>query len=95
MKNLLWLATVLPFVYGCNSGGGGGSVSGFFGDSGSGSIGSLSSGVGGGAGEIIIQGGSASELAVIHNPEPASMLLLSGGLMAMAYYKNKIKNTKI
>ena len=101
--NLLVLTVVLPFVYGCGAGGGGiGALTSFlFGGSVS-SIGLLSSGTAGSsvplgiasaAGDSVISGGA--ELAALHNPEPATMLLLGSGVMAMTYFKSrKNRNSK-
>ena len=89
------LTVVLPSFYGCLGGGGGGGSQ-FSGLSATdGGTGSFSGGVGsgfgggaaGGANLVIANGG---ELSTIHQPEPATMLLLGGGALAMAYYKNKI-----
>ncbi|MFH1359977.1 MAG: PEP-CTERM sorting domain-containing protein [Candidatus Omnitrophota bacterium] len=72
--NFAILAGSLPFIYGC---GPGGSSAGIFGDSLAGVVGSGSVATGGGS------------IATIHNPEPATMLLLGSGLAAMAIYKRK------
>lgn len=83
-KNLALLSILLPFVYGCGSDSGLlGSL--FGGSGGSSSIGLLAGG-GGGAG-----GGAA--LPTLVNPEPATMLLLGGGVVAMRYLKQR-KNRK-
>jgi len=34
---------------------------------------------------------AGNSFATIHNPEPATMILLGGGMMAAAFYKNMIK----
>ncbi len=87
--NFTILSVLMPFVYGCGGGGGSagtsslssvlGSSSSGSGDGGSGTISSFSS----------ISGDGGQSLALIHNPEPATMLLISGGLAAMAFYKNR------
>ena len=77
---LIALALALPFIYGC--GGGASSLLGFLFGSG-GSIGDIVLLVGGGG------GGGGGGLAGLHSPEPASMLLLGSGLMAMSYFKSK------
>jgi hypothetical protein len=80
---LVALAAALPFIYGCG-GAGVGSLVGFLFGSGGG-IGPIallgSSGAGAGAG--------AGSVASLVNPEPASMLLVGGGIMAMSYFKSK------
>ena len=75
----LVLVSMLPFVYGCLSGGGGGSSASAGSVVGGGSFSGGGEGIGTGAG-----GG----LETIHNPEPATMLLVGGGVAAMAYYRN-------
>ncbi len=71
--------TLLPLLTGCGGGGGGGSLA---------SIGSLFAGVNGGSGTLP---GGEEAIATITNPEPASMLLLGGGMAAMAYFRNNKK----
>ena len=77
----------LPSVYGCGAGGGGiGALTGFlFGGAGS----SFAGGVGGFLPLGIAAAGGGVELAAIHNPEPASMLLVGGGMAAMTYLKSR------
>jgi len=84
---LVALAATLPFIYGCGAGTGVGTLIGF-----------LFGGGGLGGGEIALLGASASGLgavgsgaglATLHQPEPASMMLLGSGLMAMGYFKSK------
>jgi hypothetical protein len=50
-----------------------------------------SAGIGGGASGIAGGAGGGSSFATIHNPEPTTMLLMGGGMMAIAMYKNKFK----
>ena len=78
------LLSLLPILAGCNGGGGGGSSAG--------GISGLSS-LGGGLTNIptpdslaAVTGGDA--LATLHNPEPATMLLLGGGIAAMAIVRS-------
>ena len=77
------LVLILPSIYGCGGGGIGEIASFLFGGGGL--------GFGGGA-LPFIEGGhiaGAGEVAKIVQPEPASMLLLGSGLMAMGYFKSK------
>ncbi len=87
--NFSILSVVLPFVYGCQTGGGGGLAS-ALGVSGPASP-AATGGTGDGGATIVttLQTGPET-IATIHNPEPATMLLLTGGLAAMAVYKRKI-----
>ena len=84
LGKLAVLAAMLPFVYGCGSSGVSSLASFLFG----------STGIGGG---IALLGGAGAdaalggEVATLVNPEPASMLLLGGGLAAMTYFKSKKK----
>lgn len=95
------LGTLLPALYGCQGGGGGSadasaSSSGFlFGSNafgGGDETGNIppsmpDSFVNTDTQEVLttLAGTSDSDLALIHNPEPATMILLGGGIMAMAY----------
>ena len=83
------LASVLPFIYGCGAGGVS-SLVGFLFGSGLGSIGDIAllGSSGGGA------AGVAAGAATLINPEPASMLLLGGGLATMTYFKAKVNQRK-
>ena len=92
--NLLVLTIGLPFVYGCGAGGGIAALTSFlFGGAGS-SVALLSS-AGSSLPLEIASAASGAELAAIHNPEPATMLLLGGGVMAMTYFKSrKDRNSK-
>lgn len=91
--NLTLLTVILPAMYGCKSGSGGdSSLSGFlFGSDGTtngGDIALLGGGSSGAASSVASTSGT--DLAMLHQPEPASMLLIGGGLMAMTYFKSKI-----
>ena len=86
------LALLLPCLYGCkggSSGGSGASLSSFAfgsGDS-TGSISSiLDSSSNSGTGTT---NGDGSQLATLHHPEPATMLLLGSGLVAMRFARNR------
>lgn len=83
----LMLVSMLPFIYGCLGGGGSGSSG-----SSAGLVGgseSLGGGAGVGVGSGIVGGVTPGNgLEGIHNPEPATMLLVGGGIAAMAYYRN-------
>ena len=77
-RNLILLSVVLPGIYGC----GGESIT---------SLGSLFGGSGGilGIGGGGIGGGGVIELASIVNPEPATMLLVGSGIVALGYFRRK------
>jgi len=82
------LASALPFIYGCG-GGGVGSLIGFLFGGGLGSIGDIAllGGIGGGIAGAA--GGGSAGVATLIQPEPASVLLIGSGIMAMAYFKSK------
>jgi len=93
------LAAALPFVYGCAGGVGTGSLLGFLfggGLSGGTEIALLAAGAGGGIAGALGLGGAAgggagaAGIATLVQPEPASMLLVGSGLMALGYFKSKI-----
>ena len=80
--NFLMLSLMLPVASGCTGGGGSASALGsLFGASSSGSTLSLSGGE--------LAGSGAASLAAIHQPEPATMLLVGGGMIAMGYFRNQ------
>ena len=85
MKNSFLALFLLPFVCGCQGGG-----------LGLGALGNLfafSSGGGGGIeGGIGLLASNSAHIATIVNPEPTSMLLMGGGLIAMKYLRKKAKD---
>ena len=92
--NLLILAAAFPFIQGCGAGGAGiGALTSFL-------FGGGSSGFTSGISGFLPLGiaaatGGGTELAALHNPEPASMFLVGGGMVAMAYFKSrKNRNSK-
>ena len=92
-KQMHWiLLAFLPFLAGCETGltslFGLVNVNDLLGFSGS-DFGFL--GGGGGGGGSLLSSGGGDTIALVHNPEPASMFLLGGGMAAMAYLKRKNK----
>ncbi len=83
-SKLAVLAGVLPFIYGCGGGGTGALLSTLFG------VGATGAGISSFIPDAIIDSGG-TELATLHQPEPASMLLIGGGIAAMTYFKSKAK----
>jgi len=78
------LAIIVPLISGCGGGVAAlGFLGSFFGAAGGG-------GSGGGLGIINVPGSDA--ISSITQPEPASMLLMGGGMAAMAYFKSKKKS---
>ena len=91
ISNFLLLSILLPLLSGCGGGGGGGLggiISSFLGNSGNGGGGNSD------VADLLSGGGSGVEtLATIHNPEPTTMLLMGGGLAAMAFCKKRFKKS--
>ena len=80
--NFALLMMALPTFYGCN-GGAASQLGNLFGSGGS----SVAADLSGGGGLLASSGG---EVHTITNPEPATMLLMGSGFMAMAFFKNKL-----
>lgn len=79
-SNLL-LLTIIPSMYGCGAGGGG-----------SASVGSLFGGSSGSGGESLASlSVTNSGMTAVHNPEPGTLLLLGGGMMALGFFQSKLK----
>ena len=100
IMNFAILSILFPFVYGCGGGGGSALGGAFTGGGSSGVSGASlsSSGFVGGGGAVvtssgIISGGSTGggTIAALHNPEPMTMALFGGGMLAMAALKNRKK----
>ncbi len=99
VANFAILSVLLPFVYGCQGGssalsflggGGGGGIADSISGGGSDFFTSGASGISGSVDGFAAAGASTiGSIAAIHQPEPATMLLLGSGLMAMAAYKKK------
>lgn len=91
----LTLALLIPCLYGCGSGGdNSASLSSFAFGSGDATVSLLSSGDDPGAPPAQDSFSSTSaitstQLATIHNPEPATMLLLGSGIVAMRLTRNR------
>jgi hypothetical protein len=76
---------------GCFGGGGGGGFFGLFGgDSGSGETSSTLAALGSSGGGL---DSIAQDVATIHNPEPASMVLFGGGLAGLAWSRRRRNKT--
>jgi hypothetical protein len=82
--NVALLTVILPTFCGCIGDGSSSSLSGSVTNLGGNGGGG---GIGDGSAFVSVEGG----LSTIHNPEPASMLLLGGGMAAFAYYKARQK----
>jgi len=78
------LAVALPFIYGCGTGSGIGALVGFLFDGNVSPLSGISL-----LSSADVFGSSGAGLATLTQPEPASMLLVGSGLMAMSYFKSK------
>lgn len=89
INNIFLFVFTTLIISGCNSGGGGGPLA-FLTEAMGGS-----SGASVGTGGSVSGAGGVSSLALVQQPEPSSLLLLSSGLIGMAIYvkaKLKLKN---
>jgi len=77
-SNIFMFAVILPFVYGCNGGGGGGTAS----------VGSLFGGESASV-AVLTDTSSGGGIATLHNPEPATMVLLGSGMLMMGYLRSR------
>lgn len=91
------LLALMPVLTGCGGGGGGGTGSLgslFGGGSSGGSSAGLTTSGGSGAAELALAAGQAAEgVSVIVNPEPATMMLMGGGMATLAYFKSRGNKT--
>lgn len=78
------LVAALPFIYGCGTGSGIGALVGFLFDGNVSPLSGISL-----LSSADVFGSSGAGLAGVHTPEPASMLLVGGGMMAIAYFKSR------
>ncbi len=83
--NNICLLVTLPLLSGCLGGG----ITSL-------GLGSLFGIGGGSAGELAFLGDNAAvqSIAQIHNPEPATMVLMGSGLAALTYYRKATKKSK-
>ena len=92
---VLTLALLLPCLYGCQDGGGGGSSGAslssfaFGGGDDTGSLSSSLSSFSGTDTTTSTDTTTGTQLATLHQPEPATMLLLGSGIVAMRFARNR------
>ena len=87
------LMVVQFLMAGCEGGGGLASLFGGGGSGDAGTLGDLASGgvdaIGGSGGSGGGEGGLVSEVATVHSPEPASIVLFAGGLAGLAHLRRR------
>lgn len=80
----LVLLSVIPLLYGCQGGGGS-----------SASLGSLLGDIPGGGGDsTVVASVTTDSLATVHQPEPATLLLIGSGIVALSYMKSRAQNSR-
>ncbi len=90
------LLTLIPMLYGCNPGAGDSSLGSLFGSGGQGSVLSTNSNIGGPGGDVVtnaVFNGASDHLGNVASPEPATALLLGGGMVALGYLQNMKKRS--
>ncbi|MCA9405366.1 MAG: hypothetical protein KC684_02430 [Candidatus Omnitrophica bacterium] len=88
------LAATSVILTGCGGGGGGGSLGNLFSGADVNALAALDAGNNSGVPLLAATAIEEASLAAVHNPEPASVLLIGGGVAAMTYFKNKSKFRK-
>jgi hypothetical protein len=96
----LSILVCMPLITGCGGSGGGGGVGSLFSTSNLTEITKIASSDGSTGGSqgfeavfsLASVGSTDAAITTVHNPEPATMLLLSSGIVAMAFMKKKRTN---